>query len=613
MSKTFQKEVTVFVAFAALLIVIVFASIPFGISGEAPYSLLVLVTLWIPNKKYTYVVGIVTSILAVVDIYRNSIITTTSFELISVLTTMFVVLRYKKIEESAKRNSEKMDAIFQYAAEGILITNQKGEIILLNPKAEKMFGYKQDELIGEKIEKLMPDKYDKLHVYHRDQYFHTPHARSMGQGMTFFAKRKDGSEFPLEVSLNHFIDKEGKFAIAFLTDITERKKLDDALLKEKELTQRYLDIAPVIFVVVDRDQKVVHINKAGCYLLGYNEEEIIGKNWFESFLPQEGRDAAKLFFKEMMPGEHKIVSFYESTIITKEGTHRLISWKNSFVYDEAENIVSTLSSGEDITEKRKQEEVIRKASRELVQYSIALESSNKELEQFAYVASHDLQEPLRKIRSFGKRLKIKEVEKLSAEGKNYVERMNNAALRMQNLINDLLAFSRITTKAHPFAKVDLNKILSEVLSDMEVTIEKHNAKIEIDKLPFIDADATQMHQLFQNLISNSCKFSRENVATYIRIFSKTTDNNTIQLFFEDNGIGFEEKYFENIFNIFERLGGYKYEGSGIGLAVCKKIAQRHGGEITAQSQLGKGTTFIVSLPAKQLTLMNIQETMKNEN
>lgn len=194
---------------------------------------------------------------------------------------------------------------------------------------------------------------------------------------------------------------------------------------------------------------------------------------------------------------------------------------------------------------------------------------------------------------------------------DYLERMLKAVVRMQNLINDLLTFSRLTTKGLPFSRVNLNQVLKEVLSDLEILIEKNNAKIESLLLPEIEADPTQMRQLFQNIISNAIKFKRPGVSPVIRIhavniqktphMTGTPGDEFCELYFEDNGIGFEEKYLDKIFNIFQRLEGQRYEGSGIGLAICKKIATRHGGDITARSKPGEGTTFVVTLSVRQTT------------
>jgi two-component system sensor kinase FixL len=220
-----------------------------------------------------------------------------------------------------------------------------------------------------------------------------------------------------------------------------------------------------------------------------------------------------------------------------------------------------------------------------------------------------LQEPLRKIQAFGDRLKSKEGEKLSDQGKDYLDRMLNAAFRMQNLINDLLAFSRITTKAQPFSKVDLNRIVREVLLDLEVATEQAGARIEVEKLPHIEGEPVQLRQLFQNLIANAIKFRKSDEAPLIRVYARhvqrkahltaTPGDEVVEIHVEDNGIGFDEKYLDRIFNVFQRLEGQKYTGSGIGLAICRKIAVRHGGEITARSKPGKGAEFIVTLALQQ--------------
>jgi PAS domain S-box-containing protein len=238
-----------------------------------------------------------------------------------------------------------------------------------------------------------------------------------------------------------------------------------------------------------------------------------------------------------------------------------------------------------------------------------LARSNDELEKFAHIASHDLQEPLRKIQAFGDRLKTKYHETLTDQGRDYLERMQNAASRMQALIDDLLTLSRITTKAQPFVPVDLAQIVQDVLSDLEVRIEETNAQVDVGLLPTIAADPLQMHQLLQNLISNALKFSAKGELPQVKIYSQLLTSEEkpalgnaamlCQIFVEDSGIGFDEKYLDRIFNIFQRLHGRsEYEGTGIGLAICRKIAERHGGTITAKSTPGNGATFIVTLPLK---------------
>ena len=231
-------------------------------------------------------------------------------------------------------------------------------------------------------------------------------------------------------------------------------------------------------------------------------------------------------------------------------------------------------------------------------YAANLERSNQELQNFAYIASHDLQEPLRKIQLFSNRLKTHQNE-FDEQSLDYLERMFNASTRMQSLIQDLLEYSRLTTHGQPFTPVNLSKITSDVLSDLEVRIQESQAQIAVGLLPTIEADPMQMHQLLLNLIGNALKYYRPEEAPIVTVRAKIEDN-VCRLSVADNGIGFDEKYSERIFRVFERLHGReKYEGTGIGLAICRKIIDRHGGEITVSSKPGEGSTFTVLLPVTQ--------------
>jgi PAS domain S-box-containing protein len=246
------------------------------------------------------------------------------------------------------------------------------------------------------------------------------------------------------------------------------------------------------------------------------------------------------------------------------------------------------------------------ANEELNGSALRLEQSNRELQDFASVASHDLQEPLRKVQAFGDRLKTGSREALDEQGRDYLDRMLNAAKRMQSLIQDLLRFARITSQAHPFLPVDLARVTQEVLSDLEVRIGETNAQVEVGELPIINADAMQMRQLLQNLIGNALKFHQEGKPPAIRVYADNLDfppaaDHMLHLVVKDNGIGFDEKYLDRIFTVFQRLHGRsEYEGTGVGLAICRKIAQRHGGDITARSIPGQGASFLIALPFRQV-------------
>lgn len=238
-------------------------------------------------------------------------------------------------------------------------------------------------------------------------------------------------------------------------------------------------------------------------------------------------------------------------------------------------------------------------------YALELERSNKELELFAYAASHDLQEPLRKVLAFGDRLAVNYANKLDERGLDYLHRMQDATARMQQLIQDLLTLSRVQTRGAPFTAVDLTEIINGVMSDMETYITEVNAGFQLGVLPVVHADSTQMRQLFQNLLSNALKFHRPQESPLITIHCEpfiddVTNRSMCRLYVRDNGIGFEPQYADRIFGMFQRLHGRdKYDGSGIGLAICKRIVERHNGQILAQGIPNEGATFIITLPLGQ--------------
>jgi light-regulated signal transduction histidine kinase (bacteriophytochrome) len=254
----------------------------------------------------------------------------------------------------------------------------------------------------------------------------------------------------------------------------------------------------------------------------------------------------------------------------------------------------------------------RQAEQALSEYALDLEHRNRELQDFANIASHDLQEPLRKIQIFSDLLIRRYIGELDDRACFYLQSMNESASRMQGLLRDLHSYSQVITRGKPFVRTDLVEIFQRVTKDLDYQIEKSEAKIEVNSLPVIEADPTQMYQLFQNLLSNSLKFHKPGQKPFIRIETKniqrnatsvnkmTNDSKTCEILFKDEGIGFDEKYLDRIFQPFERLHSVgEYEGTGMGLAICRKIVERHGGAITAASIPGDGATFIIHLPYQQ--------------
>jgi PAS domain S-box-containing protein len=351
-------------------------------------------------------------------------------------------------------------------------------------------------------------------------------------------------------------------------------------------SREILDTMADALFVVDAGGCIRVVNHAVHDLLGYRASDLIGRSIDKLERKNEGEETISRTVREL--ARHGAIRDQERVLRHSDGRAIDVSVSISFV-GEAEAQEGAVVIARDIRARKRAEEELRNAM-------TRLEQSNRELEDFAYVASHDLQEPLRKIQAFGDLLKSKYAEALPDQGRDYIARMQSAAGRMQVLINDLLSFSRVTTKAQPFVRVDLREIATEVAKDLEARVHETGARIDIGPLPAIDADPLQMRQLLQNLTANALKFRREDVPPVVEIRAEVQDGRC-RLSVADNGIGFEPKYADRIFTMFERLHARtKYEGTGIGLAICRKIAERHGGSIAAHGRPGEGAEFVVTLP-----------------
>lgn len=246
-------------------------------------------------------------------------------------------------------------------------------------------------------------------------------------------------------------------------------------------------------------------------------------------------------------------------------------------------------------------EELRQANAKLFSYARELESKNRDLQDFAAIAAHDLQEPLRKIRSFSDRLTVKSGALLGEEGRDYLERMRNSAIRMQAMLDSLLIYARVGSRTQPFTWLDLHKVIDVALQDLDLEVERTKAEVEVGDLPGVSADEAQIQRLFLNLLNNALKFQQPGAIPRVKIWGDPAEPGWIEISVQDNGIGFDEKYLDRIFQPFQRLHGRgEYAGEGMGLPICRKIAERHGGRITAHSAPQQGTTFIVILPVNPL-------------
>jgi PAS domain S-box-containing protein len=381
------------------------------------------------------------------------------------------------------------------------------------------------------------------------------------------------------------------------------------LLRESE--ERYhkmvSEVEDYVIILLNPDGLIENWNKGAEKIKGFTAEEVVGKH-FSIFYTDEDRNKKiphTLLNRARITGK----ALHEGWRVRKDGT---TFWGNVVItalHNDQGEVIGFTKVTRDLTEKKMAEERLRVTSLKLEQKNKELEQMNSELSSFAYISSHDLQEPLRKIQTFSDRIMELEYENLSDEGKDYFQRMQAGAMRMQKLIRDILAYSRATTAEKKLELVDLNDLLEQSRQELEVMIIEKKARIESDALPTLKVIPFQILQLFTNLLSNALKFSKAETPPHVLIRAELVDAKSVEshipvlakqlwhISFKDHGIGFDPVYEKKIFEVFQRLHSRnEYGGTGIGLSICKKIMENHQGWITAESVPDKGATFHVYFP-----------------
>ncbi len=529
------------------------------------------------------------------------------------------------------------------APTGMLIADQNGLIEWINPAYTQLTGYVLADIIGFHIGQADGDGGDRSRSI-QDAIWRTVQQGEIWQG-EFTNRRKDGRLYDEEMTVTPVAGPDGNIThfVAIKQDFSQRKQaeaelrarasslelivrigrratailsLDDLLHESVNLISNTFSYYNVVIRLVEGEYVVLRATsleslkemegvarlKLGQGITGWvaqHGEALLAPDVLQepryhaelSKMDTRAEVAVPIELKGMVMGVLDAQSihphaFDEDDLFTLQAiaAQLAVAIENARLYEAAR---------QEILERRSAEE-------RLQIYTAELERSNRELQNFAYVSSHDLQEPLRKIQMFSDRLAANYVDVLDERGQDYLARMQNAAMRMQTLIVDLLAFSRVLTHVDPFVGVNLTQTAQQVLEDLSVSMEAVNGRVHLSPLPTIQADPTQMQQLFQNLLSNALKYHKPDVPPVIHVFGEKVADSCCRIMVQDNGIGFDEKYLDRIFTMFQRLHGRaEYEGTGIGLAICRLIVERHGGSITATSQPGQGATFIITLPIKQ--------------
>ncbi len=500
------------------------------------------------------------------------------------------ITKHKEIEDALKESEEKFREIFNKANDMIslneMVEGFPGKFFEINEVGYKRLGYKKEELLNmgpadivapdcrsempKNALKLMEDGYNTFEIVH---------------------VTKNGNRIPVEIN-NHLINYKGrKVCLAISRDITDRKRMEEALKESEEKFREIFNKANDMITLSELKEnglpgKFIEVNNVGLSRLGYTREEFLKLNPQDIDAEERKKDIVKNAIELQTKGR----ATFETIHVTKTGKRIPVEINAHIFKKNGNNVI--LSVSRDIAERK----ISEKALNELLE---KLSRSNEELEQFAYIISHDLQEPLRTISNFTQLLQKRYEGKFDSDADEFMEYVVDASVRMKDMIHDLLELSRVSTTKAEFKLLNLNEVLDDVLNDLKFIIEENKAIITHENLPSIMGDYDQMSRVFLNLISNALKFKKDDEIPQINISSSYDDKRKEYVIgVHDNGIGINKEYMERIFIIFQRLHTReKYKGSGIGLTITKKIIELHGGIIWVESDYGVGTTFYFSLPA----------------
>jgi PAS domain S-box-containing protein len=490
----------------------------------------------------------------------------------------------------SKRSEEKYRGLLEAAPDAMVVVNQGGEIVLLNLQAEKQFGYHRDELVGQKVKNIIPQGFAERLLADDLRSAEDALAQQIGTGIELTGRRKDGSEFPIEIMLSPLESAEGILVTAAIRDISVRKTAEEHLAQMEGRYRGLLEAAPDAMVVVNQSGEIVLLNLQAEKQFGYHRDELVGQK-VKNIIPQGF--AERLLADDLRSAEdalaQQIGTGIELTGRRKDGSEFPIEIMLSPL-ESAEGILVTAAI-RDISVRKTSEEHLVKTVREL-------KRSNDELQQFAYVASHDLQEPLRMVASYTQLLAQRYKGRLDSDADEFIAYAVDGSTRMQGLIQDLLAYSRAGTNGNALREISSENALNVALASLQATIAESGAVVTHDSLPAITTDGTQLAQVFQNLVGNAIKYHGPHVP-HVHVSAAQNGGGEWIFSVRDNGLGIDPQYFDRIFVLFQRLHGpTEFKGTGIGLAICKKMLEGLGGRIWVESQLEKGSTFYFAIPER---------------
>jgi PAS domain S-box-containing protein len=535
-----------------------------------------------------------------------------------------------------------LEAIIQSATDGIISIDARGRMVLVNQAAAKLFGYSKAEMLGQSINMLMPAHHAQQHDNYIARYMKTGEAQIIGIGREVMAQRKDGSQFPIRLSISEVEMGERRLFTGIVHDLTQQKTAESALQREKERAQRYLNIANTIIVILDRDGKIKLLNDKGRRILEVEPNEAIGKDWVDHFIPDNYRSEVKVVFRALMDGRD--IEYYENYVQSASGKQHLVAWHNTLLRDDNGEITGTLSSGIDISAQREAEDRIIRLNQELekrvaarteelaevvnqllginkqLKHEIkeretaeaALKTKEKQLttalekekelnelkSRFVSMASHEFRTPLSTILSSADLIEAYQKEEQQKKRLRHTQRIKTSVANLTSILNDFLSLSRLEEGKLSFnpSEFELTAVWKEVEEGVQGMLKKgQQLNIKgLEQIPDLNTDRRILQNIFYNLLSNAIKYSDEGQPIDCRVHCKNGD---LKIAIQDYGIGIPESEQQHLFTRFFRAHNVEnIQGTGLGLNIVKGYVDLLGGHITFESVPEQGSTFRVTIP-----------------
>jgi PAS domain S-box-containing protein len=499
-----------------------------------------------------------------------------------------------EVDDHVAQMEARYRGLLEAAPDAMVVVDEAGDIVLLNLRAEQQFGYRRDELLGQPVKNIIPEGFAERLIADGARTAAEALAQQIGTGLELIGHRRDGTEFPIELMLSPLESADGVLVTAAIRDISTRKGAEAHVAQMEARYRGLLEAAPDAMVVVDEGGKIVLLNLRAEQQFGYPRDELLGQpvkriipeGFAERLITDGARSAAEALAQQIGTGLELIGH-------RKDGVEFPIELMLSPLVSAEGTLVT--AAIRDVSARRQAEEAARQAAA-LERKSAELTRSNDDLRQFAYVAAHDLQEPLRMVSSYTRLLADRYKGQLDAKADTYIDLAFDGAQRMQRLIEDLLVYCQVETAGNELHETSTEKALARALANLEGAIAESAAVVTHDPLPTLVADPAQLSQLFQNLVGNAIKY-RGVDPPRVHVAARLAAGEWV-ISVRDNGLGIDPRYFDKIFLMFQRLHRRAiYSGTGIGLSLCKKIAERHGGRMWVESAPGVGSTFFLALPA----------------